>query len=135
MSEPKYVTYNVAKLLKEKGFDLPCIYFWFEKGNISKPSRKQFQIPFNWNNFESGMRRSAPLQSDVVDWLLEKHGIWVYVNEEFRSHIIRDKENLIYGGQLSRLAPYKGGFITKYSWDTPKEAYEKAFEYILTNLI
>ena len=50
-------------------------------------------------------------------------------------HIIKNKENLIYNGQLSRLVSYKGGFITKYSWDTPKEAYLAAIEYTLKNLI
>jgi len=125
MSEPKYVTFPVAKLLKEKGFDIPCIYFWFEKGNISKPSRKQFQIPFNWNNFESGMRMSAPLQSDVVDWLLEKHGIWIQC-VIYR----RNPNDYICGVYFNKLDSY-----LTIPFTSPQEAYEKAFEYILTNLI
>lgn len=129
MSEPKYVTYNVAKLLKEKGFDLPCIYFWFEKGNISKPSRKQFQIPFNWNNFESGMRRSAPLQSDVVDWLLEKHGIWVSVDTN------STRKWLWRINQIELDSFIQNDDFNEDYFNSPKEAYESAFKYTLTELI
>jgi len=124
----KLVDFPTAKLLKEKDFNEPCIYFWFEKSNISEPSRKQFQIPFNWNRFESGMRMSAPFIPDVVDWLLEKYGIWISVS---------CPDNLIHNDWISYV--YKVGqfecLYASHVVNTPKEAYLFAIEYTLKNLI
>lgn len=66
-----FVTYDIAKKLKELGFAEPCAVCWNEKevlisfGSIFRPS--------NYNT-GWGSNISAPLWQQVIDWLREKHG-------------------------------------------------------------
>ena len=65
-----------------------------------------------------------PTISDVVMWLYEKHGIWVYVdfyNENRWFGVFRNKE-----GVKTELFDV---------FNSPTEAYEAAIEYTLKNLI
>lgn len=65
-----------------------------------------------------------PTISDVVMWLYEKHGIWIYVdfyNKNRWFGVFRNKE-----GVKTELFDV---------FNSPTEAYEAAIDYILNNLI
>ena len=100
------VNFELAKLLKGKGYRV---------------------LP----DFKS----SYPKIAEVVMWMYKKHGIWIYCDETFRPYIIKDGENKIYHGELSRLKKINDVYKAVYIWDSPTEAYEAAIEYTLTNLI
>ena len=69
----KNVTFPIAKLLKEKGFNEPCEDRFDENGI---PTATKLGMHMHPNNYSDSY--SAPLISDVVDWLLEKHSIWIF---------------------------------------------------------
>ena len=123
------VNSEIAKLLKEKGFDEPVNYYFADNGR-----KEHFQEKYkaNYNSSVSvGLTLSRPTIAEVVMWLYEKHGIWIYVNEEHRPYIIKEGKNLNYQGKVFRIENEN----YKYSWILPTEAYEAAIEYVLTNLI
>ena len=128
----KYVSFEISKLLKEKGFDVITQYCFHSDDN-----RIVF-VPYNEENLNleqtyegEGLgvsHTSRPHISDVVDWLLEKHGIWISVS---------CPDNLIHNDWISYV--YKVGkfecLYASHAVNTPKEAYLVAIEYTLKNLI
>jgi hypothetical protein len=111
------VNFELAKLLKEKGFDKKVRMHYESNGN-----RFFDNIPCNFNNVE--LICSAPTIAEVVMWLYEKHGIWVSVlpTEDITmfSYKIKSKFGLLNNSQ---------------NFNSPTEAYEAAIEYCLTKLI
>ena len=85
----KYVTFNIAQKLKEKGFDEKCTKYFLEK---DKQIHTGFQDEYwgdyseiNWNQKVIGIKPftgfiSAPTISDVVDWLLNEHQINIHIS-------------------------------------------------------
>lgn len=132
----KYVTFPIAKLLKEKGFGEQVNNYFRDNGRI-----EEFQPKYtcNYNSSVSvGLTHSRPNISDVVDWLSEKHGIWINVEPECYGENWYVKlmccsqktwENLELRSMINKAT---------FSLDeekSPKEAYLAAIEYTLKNLI
>lgn len=117
----KLVDFHTAKLLKEKGFNEPCGDRFDENGI---PTATKLGMHMHPNNYSDSY--SAPRISDIVDWLLEKHGIWisVFTNSSGKFNYLITKTNS--KEMIDELN-------TKF--DTPKEAYLSAIEYTLKNLI
>lgn len=141
------VNYQIAKLLKENGFNIPTLFFYFENFNaglnyiLVDELESQFGTiteKEDHNNIDYSIKRySAPTISDVVMWLYEKQGIWIRVDcssKESWSSIIIDVEN---GNYKVHPLYITEKFIKKNNRlpNSPKEAYEVAIEYCLTNLI
>lgn len=107
------VSFEIAKLLKERGFPQITDSGWVEQPSIG----------------------------EVVEWLLEKHSIWVQVtvsstwvgnrkepHAKFNSETVSRNRNFKVKTLIEtrvRMEPY----------DSPKEAYEAGIEYALNNLI
>lgn len=78
----------------------------------------------------------APTITDVIMWLYEKHGIWicVYTMDKWLPNG-NDREQLFDYG----IKQMKRGLIDiskkPEEFNSPKEAYEAAIEYVLNNLI
>lgn len=69
-----YVSYDIAKLLKEKGFDAPVKnYYSICTEDVKHNLQKKYGAKKNWNSFD--LTISRPSQSLVMKWLREKH--WV----------------------------------------------------------
>ena len=113
------VNFELAKLLKEKEFDEPT-KVWHQRGNgivgCVEGQRDFF-------NRKGDVYTSAPTISEVVMWLYEEHGIWIYAlridQKEFYWSIDTDKKE----------------FTSGENFKTPTEAYEAAIEYTLKNLL
>lgn len=145
----KEVSYPIAKLLQEKGISIRSEFFYTENFGLCSlnedgeflyiychPETNKFEVFYDCNGtFEEGVRHFAPTVGEVVDWIYENHGVWIYCDETFRPYIIVNGQNVIYHGELNRLKAFNGGFITVYTWDSPYETYQAAFEYFLNNLI
>ena len=117
------VKFEIAKLLKEKGYNEQTIDI-YQDGEIlrlkSTISNKEFMTSRNY---------SAPTIAEVVMWLYEKHGIWIISSYELNieNHkkewfwiAIKDGEEIAY--------QYR-------DFNSPTEAYEAAIEFTLENLI
>ena len=112
------VSFELAKLLKEKGFDEVCQQWYSVEGGL------YYQDEFDNNRgFIPVCECEAPTITEVVMWLYEKHGIWIYAHridqKEFYWSIDTDKKE----------------FTSGENFKTPTEAYEAAIEYTLKNLL
>ena len=92
MIKERYCSYEVAKLLKEKGFDEPCLsYFWSEDNN-KEISYTDFL--FTNKQLYSG-QTLRPTHQMAMDWLREVHNIFIviephmydYINEKYSSYV------------------------------------------------
>jgi hypothetical protein len=123
--KPAYVTFEQAKWLKEKGFEVPCQYLYvdgeyrinYEKeGDLFNNEYPSTQKPIDWC--------LAPEQHQVVEWLRVNHGIWIYVlpySTLFRPYA----EELVDNDKFGKWEGHK--------YSTPQEAYSAAFDYIKNN--
>lgn len=71
-----YVSYEIAKLLKEKGFDTPCRQAYFN-GSL---------VDYTLYGFCDGELLDCPSQSLALKWLREVHNIFIeikYVPNQF----------------------------------------------------
>ena len=113
------VSFPLAKLLKEKGFDEPC--------KLCVEDGDERPLPFNCGNtiHRNSLHPyySAPTIADVVMWLYKKHGIWISVDPENDTntwfHTITHGNSTTVFGDYSSLT----------------EAYEKGIEHILNEMI
>lgn len=78
----EFVTFETAKLLKEKGFDEPCMNYFTKEGFLGKEI-----IHSNWtdepcfNNAEyNDFVCTQPTQALVMRWLREVHNIVIVIN-------------------------------------------------------
>ncbi len=116
METPNYlfVSYDVAKILKEKGFDELCLAYFIEPKGIF----------FMGNGHKIINAIPAPMYCQVKNWLRVNHQIDLYEKPLIgKEHLyicdpLREDFNTI------RLEPQK----------TPEKALEKAFEYIFNIL-
>jgi hypothetical protein len=102
--EPKYVTFEQEKWLNSIGFDVEL-----------RETKYGHEMPEQWQ---------------VVEWLLEKHGIWICVNIAiddtwyFEMYNLKDKRNAEIIIEDENIT---------YFHKTPQEAYSAAFDYIKDN--
>lgn len=99
------INFKLAKLLKEKGFE-------------QNPMKH-----INQATLEGTL--VFPTISEIVMWLYEKHGIWIWVEPTG----INDKFCYKY-----RLSDGDGTKVLEW-FKSPTKAYEGAIEYTLKNLI
>ena len=118
------VSFEIAKLLKEKGFDDYSDKKYIAQCLWQNPNSRE-----KYKNSEIHKNSSdvvAPTISEVVMWLYEKHGIWISVT------LKRHSENKHFAYTIRQ-----ANGIETYLWghNSPTEAYEAAIEYTLKNLI
>jgi hypothetical protein len=128
MSNKNYVSYNVANLAKEKGFDnIECdAYFHINEGytegyvfcytnNIFIQTKTALLCPTIWN---------------FKNWIKEKHNIFVVIEPSIEQKYYYSLYNL----KDKRCSELSKDIDDLY-FDTEEDAYNAAFEYILTKLI
>jgi hypothetical protein len=71
MREP-LITFETAKLAKEKGFDVDTLYYYLDNGTL-------WGVGYVQSNSEFNNDSNAPTQSLLQKWILEKHGYFVTV--------------------------------------------------------
>lgn len=70
-----FVTYELAVLLKEAGFDQPALACYGVRNELDQWDPKQFQFNLlvgaasNWNGKSQQGRISAPTWEQAIDWL------------------------------------------------------------------
>lgn len=137
------VNFELAKLLKEKGFhELTWQSYrtiehtderlkWWKVGELNKPMYCKLS---DSNDAFYGIC-SAPTIAEVVMWLYEIHGVWIYVtifqtDTQYYSQVwiqqLNKEDFLVETGKISH---------TPSAFNSPTEAYEAAIEYTLNNLI
>ena len=157
----KPVSYLLAKLLKEKGYNIPVTNLYSNEELLENYSLiNQYEnlyienkgecvvIPFNNRNiylekinFNSWSKTdySAPDIADVVMWLYEKYDIWITVHQErCRNSLGWDFNFVFINDDHERTIKEQEILYKKFgerTFSSINEAYEADIEYTLTNLI
>lgn len=103
------VSFKLAKLLKEKGFDN------YHEGTICSG--------YSGKKIEENIILS-PTIAEVVMWLHNKHNIWISVYK-YKDHAADVNDNIVFRGHYTKFKDF----------NSPTEAYEAAINYVLTKLI
>jgi len=74
------ITFDTAKLAKEKGFDI-AVNNVYQDGNTRSP---YFRELHNFNGDDEMDYYSAPTQSLLQRWLWEKHKCWISIEIAYR---------------------------------------------------
>lgn len=116
MIKERYVNFEVASLLRDKGFD-ECVHAWH---NVYDKVNLDFRIAIDAPHLQI----PAPTQAMACDWLIENYKI--YINVSF----VRGK------GYVGRIDFNESFDIveTKY-YSCIEPVYNEALKYVLTNLI
>ena len=130
-----YVSFEVAKLLKEKGFDEPCQFLYFSKYKPEGDFVGNFNARKNSEINEASY--SAPTIQMARKWVKENYKRHIEVR--ITNHSISDMVNviryywIIFDAETARWMDestiYKTGVF-----DTEEQAYENAFIHILENI-
>ena len=117
MELSKSVSFELAKLLKNEGFDKQCNGCYDEKGTYSFTimSIKQFYA----NSKEDTWNFAAPIIADVVDYIYENYGIWISADFDGKNWF----EVITFIKEDNR--------VVQNTYDNPHEAYEAAIKYVL----
>jgi len=131
--QPAYVTFEQAKMLKEKGFNLEVFSYFKSKESVYNDFPYYEQEIDDWNSIKYNAPHwpdtySRPEQWQVVEWLRVNHGIWIDVTWG------TDNEKEVWYFGVSKIN-VKSPIMTKPYFDTPQEAYTHAFDYVLKELI
>ncbi len=141
--KPSYVSFEQARLLKEKGFDEDSDYNqWILAKDVnSKDESKKFICHSNdleeytYINEEKEHNvyhcLAIPEHHVVVEWLRVNHGICVHTKPENN-----EKDEVVWQFVILIILDNEVCFKKRQSeFNTPQEAYSAAFDYVLTNLI
>ena len=129
-----YCSYEVAKLLKEKGFDEKCRNSYNLEG--------KFYIHTQWHYPITTTGYVAPTHQMAMKWLREVHHIEIYIT--FGFPFIDGKQQYKYFWSVIRVCDNhleypmddpNSAFYTEEMADSYEEAVKAALKYSLENLI
>lgn len=115
-----YVNFEIAKLLKEKGFDVCCMAVYSLQG--------QFNNPASIFSLKNNEFIYAPTLQMAMKWLREERKI----NIEIITYWTKDK-SMVYGNRIV----YNDAVLKEIdtAYNSYEEACETAIKYCLKNLI
>ena len=122
-----YVSFEIAKLLKEKGFDEPCRTYYQDEKFVNDVCTQYYQ----WNSKSPFEQISAPSIQMATKWLREVHHYYIQVEFDpptFSADIYKMDEIDEYGS-AKHIQPT---FANIKSYE---EAVEAALKYSLEDLI
>ena len=126
-----YVSFETAKLLKEKGFDEPCYAYWHEDENRLIISQSMHAIQNITNPCFFGP--AVPTLQMAMKWLREVHSLSVEVQ------FFLNEENGIssWNYDIIDIITYcnKARYAMCVNFETYEQACEAAIKYCLENLI
>ena len=123
-----YCSYEVSKLLKEKGFNVPCLAHW----HIGNDGHEKFSdYPFNWNEKVKNDLGwlSCPTHQTAMKWLRKVYDIFIKLEFDV-------DEDIQWHSSLALIKGNKYIHTNELQWyDTYEQAVEVAIKYCLENLI
>jgi len=125
MNKEQYVKFNTAKLLKKKGFDWPCIFYYDDNGIIH---RALDYVRQNDGDDDDNDECLCPTQQMACRWLVKNHNIHI------EPHFLRESGDYVYDIIHSPLA-LDDIHSFPVVFNTIEDAIEAALKYALRNLI
>lgn len=124
----KPVSYTLAELLKENGFNVD-VYLFYNISDTKKGFVWQFREEQNYNNADDKI--SAPTISEVLVWLWDTHGILINIEIDY------DIENSCFSGfsyYVNSMTKESIVMDDEISYETLLDAYLNAIEHALMNI-
>lgn len=135
MVKERYVNFEVATLLRDKGFDEDCISYYVN----DEPDDIKYSFLCETNSTWEARCCSAPTQSMACDWVEEKYNIsievWVGIIGYGVSISYALKDSNIASNDVNHKDDMPCGDNSDGSWSSKELAYNEALKYVLTNLI
>ena len=128
MIHEEICTYEVAKLAKEKGFDVPTLGYY----RIDREDWYRTDVYDDWN--DSTIRYSAPTQSLLQRWLREEKGLCISV-EAYPTLAIMGKVCFAWVAKSRSDGHFMKSNDSLLNFSTYELALEDALKYALENLI
>ena len=135
MIQEKYVSFDTAKLLKEKGFNEKC---WGLYASIFDDEDNPITVLERWvgsahnNSFEDeSFICSAPTQQMAMRWLREVHHL--NIEPYFEYYLLGYSAEIKYTNKDTPL--YLFEYLREKWFNTYEEACEEAIKYSLEHLI
>lgn len=116
-----YCSFEVAKLLKQKGFDIPVYQYYFPPSNNNL---NYSEFDNDWNSVWKHSY-SAPTHQMALKWLREELNLYIEIR--------RNLNTFYYGWKVEQGMSEKA--IFDYKYDSYEKAVEAALKYTLENLI
>jgi len=134
-----YVSFEIAKLLKEKGFDENCSRSYVkDKLTYSQGFNNSYYMVMYTD--ETYRPISAPTLQMVMKWLREAHNIDISVVPHSHKEGKTFEYEFVYWNGEEYHVPYSEQYPTYHelfgkTWEKYEEACEAAIKYCLENLI
>lgn len=125
MVEEAYVSFETAKLLKEKGFNEECFALYNPDGVL-------IQSGIRLNNIQVGRVKgsySAPTQQTAMRWLREAHNIHIDICSNW------DAIHWLYQVFIITPRTARNSYVDKILYTSYEQAVETNIKYCLENLI
>ena len=120
-----YCSYEVAKLLKEKGFDAPCLQMW----ECGPDKRYLFRLQSScYQNITEEDSCLAPTLQMAMKWLREVHGLFIWLGHTAG-------KGLPWYYEIHGISDGKVKHIGGIQCGSYEVACESALKYSLENLI
>ncbi len=123
MIEEAYVSFETAKLLKEKGFDEPCHHYYKNNDLMFSPS-------LSGRNSLQTNTYSAPTLQMTMRWLMKEKGIAIV---PIISSVL-DNEKFLWDIEIT-VAKTNETYHQGWVYESYERACEAAIKYSLKNLI
>lgn len=124
MIKEQYVSFEVAKLLKEKGFKEETHGNYYLGGKFDGEFEESSKV--NWNKFFK-TPIAAPTQQMAMRWLREVHNLYI----DIRINI----NNSLYSFRIYSVGISGARAFTEYRIKSYEAACEEAIKYCLENLV
>ena len=126
MVEEVYVSFETAKLLKEKGFEEKTYCNYYLGGKFNGKFEESSNL--NWNKFFK-TPIAAPTQAMAMKWLREVHNIHIDICS------IWDDIHWLYQVFVITPRTARNSYVDKMLYTSYEQACEVAIKYCLKNLI
>lgn len=126
MVQEDYVSFEVAKLLKEKGFNEPCTSKYCTGGSFDRSFCHYKNSEINKDAY------NAPTHQMAMKWLREEHNILLFILPA------QENKKLVYLVEIWTWNEEEGIYESTYApmpRKEPEQAVEAALKYSLENLI
>lgn len=133
----EFVTQRVAELLRQKGFDIPTLYYYRYVGNGRQYKLTNAMAANDWNGSDSlgSWQYSAPTVQAARDWFEDKYGFFIEIGRSIDLNWAYHYSYLI----LDKTCKYVSmEYKDRGVWNDFPSSYEAAntaLEYCLENLI
>lgn len=126
-----FVPLNIAKSLKDLGFDEPCICGYDTNGRLrGKMTHGNDDSSINWDLYDSHI--PAPLWQQVTKWLRDTKKINVFVS--FRPNV-KKWDSFYYDMNMNGKEYVKFANLEKYMKREVFDTYEEALESVIIDYI